>query len=933
MGGPPPRPRRPPPPPPPPEYPLKNDRCYRFDNTAFYLDSYRNEFLIQALGGISKSDCQNRCDNTPGCQSGMQLSSGIGNGRGTNYSANTCYLLNNPLWGGGCNAGQGCTAWSCPNEVPLSNKKCYSLANHAYCLDSFNPSKILEGPLYAVNRTQCQERCENNPQCKSGMWVKSTIGNTWNKYEGRMCYLLKEPMQFCGCDPSQGCTAWDCKTDTRSTNKCQVNTSGPRTRVNPRDVYKVRYNQTSKIECQNLCDNDPGCLAGVQASGTITATDGSTWPAGTCLLLRKNFTNLCEGDNCESWNCNVPACVSIPPGFNSADRVKITGRVGGTVYGNNPYDATSKWETAVIHAGFVQNGQTGWFRFIPVERQDYNGSTQNGVTSLTKWENSCGFKIEFIKMYDYCEDDCSECCAASKCDPIRKKRRELLNQIEQITLQIKIETNAMEDAKKAYNDVAESIKNEINILKNSETTAKAVLIEVTKKEERRKNELIQQFADDMLTLNNNHKLSVLRLNQNLEELKQKSIQEITKKYGDMKQAYEKKLSDVDDLLTNYKNKEVTDLAKLTDELKAKGEEAKQKLNKIMEEKENEIENMYSQLEIDRMKKIRKLTADHQASLAKAKADSDAKLLPIQQRIDEENKKFQDFKDQIDNNVNQLKENLRKTTELYNKQIADLEKTIKEREQYNKDVVTKLRNDYYNKLQIVNSGTIEEKENLLIDTRKFVDEKLTEVNNRKQLINKEFDEKKKQLESEFLNMIQQQKDDYKKRLEDLRISNKITIDELSTLNDGYKYALEETRVNLYNLNEDHKIMVVKMARDFEKIKNKYQQQFYDKLEELGKEKIELVKKSNDALIKEINLVVDQMAVIKEEVKDEMKEYNIQALAIITELENEKIEVIKKQNAELEQEIQKVNDKYLDKRLELQKELEEIIKRKMKLKIVY
>jgi hypothetical protein len=70
----------------------------------------------------------------------------------------------------------------------------------------------------------------------------------------------------------------------------------------------------------------------------------------------------------------------------------VTGTVAGSVWGcSNLYTDDSALQTAAVHAGYVNNGQTKTVRVrILAGQPSYSGCTQNGVTSTSyaSWEGS-----------------------------------------------------------------------------------------------------------------------------------------------------------------------------------------------------------------------------------------------------------------------------------------------------------------------------------------------------------------------------------------------------------------------------------------------------------------------------------------------------------------------------------------------------------------
>ena len=73
---------------------------------------------------------------------------------------------------------------------------------------------------------------------------------------------------------------------------------------------------------------------------------------------------------------------------------RVTGDVGGSVWGTGVYTADSDLSTAAVHAGVLKSGQTGVIRvtLLPGQNQ-YPNSTRNGVTSSTWGNYSASYRV------------------------------------------------------------------------------------------------------------------------------------------------------------------------------------------------------------------------------------------------------------------------------------------------------------------------------------------------------------------------------------------------------------------------------------------------------------------------------------------------------------------------------------------------------------
>ncbi len=68
--------------------------------------------------------------------------------------------------------------------------------------------------------------------------------------------------------------------------------------------------------------------------------------------------------------------------FDKVVAVEVTGALGGSIWGSNPYTTDSTLGTAVVHAGVLKAGETGVVKIkVKADAGGYVGSTQNGVTT------------------------------------------------------------------------------------------------------------------------------------------------------------------------------------------------------------------------------------------------------------------------------------------------------------------------------------------------------------------------------------------------------------------------------------------------------------------------------------------------------------------------------------------------------------------------
>lgn len=88
------------------------------------------------------------------------------------------------------------------------------------------------------------------------------------------------------------------------------------------------------------------------------------------------------------------------------NRAIVTGSLDGVVIGSGPYGITSDKGTAAVHAGLIKVGTTAeisWYSAGPEKISNYNGTTANGVTSVSESPDGlasalCGINLKLIRI-------------------------------------------------------------------------------------------------------------------------------------------------------------------------------------------------------------------------------------------------------------------------------------------------------------------------------------------------------------------------------------------------------------------------------------------------------------------------------------------------------------------------------------------------------
>jgi len=80
----------------------------------------------------------------------------------------------------------------------------------------------------------------------------------------------------------------------------------------------------------------------------------------------------------------------------------VTGQTFGNIWGSNNYGYTddSRWAVAVVHAGLLAPGQTGYIKFTPLGiKNNFPSTTSNGITSSTWLTNWCAVQLSNVYLF------------------------------------------------------------------------------------------------------------------------------------------------------------------------------------------------------------------------------------------------------------------------------------------------------------------------------------------------------------------------------------------------------------------------------------------------------------------------------------------------------------------------------------------------------
>ncbi len=544
----------------------------------------------------------------------------------------------------------------------------------------------------------------------------------------------------------------------------------------------------------------------------------------------------------------------------------------------------------------------------PNKKTYHFGTQQNGLH--TSRESICVSAL------------CQSCCAATRCNAIIDQKNrfgKIINELKETEKKLKQE---IDNLTKEFNEKKKIIDNRIIELNKQKNDRNKIYENLVLQKQLEKNKLITEITNDINNLGNQHKLNVAKMNSELEQLKTKSIDVLSKKFDEQEKMYQQKISQIIKLTGELSATEIKRNKELYDQYNKQKQEASNKLKELREKREKELNDLIQKLNSDFEKKLGELIKNHSLSIEQVKKDNDKKLEIVNQKFQKEEKEFEDFKNQIDKNIKELKDFNLKTEVLYEKEIVRLNELIKETEEKNSEFIKELQKNLNNEINILRSSGVEARKEILNKTKIAIEKKLDNLNNKKDAINKSFVNQKNELEAQFDKALETQKEQYIEKINQLKKANADTLNDLESTNKSYKNALDETKTKLNLLMVDYQSNISKFEKEFETKKNQLETEFIKSVKELEAKRMKLIKDVEQKTLEEIKKLEDSTSAIKKEAEEEAKTFNEKLRKIIEDLENEKIEVVKKQNKELEDQLNNLKEKYINKTVELEKELSEI-----------
>jgi hypothetical protein len=160
-----------------------------------------------------------------------------------------------------------------------------------------------------------------------------------------------------------------------------------------RDTVPAELLQTREFD---VLHTDNSRISGRIEAATLRAT--TTQFGDVTLKLADVFTLSAKGTEPEPDTTNVAAgpinMVQYQAEIGKTFTFRITGNVGGSVWGTDLYTTDSTLASVAVHTGLLQSGQTGVIKVSVVPSpQVFVGSTRNGVSSAGYGQYPAAYRV------------------------------------------------------------------------------------------------------------------------------------------------------------------------------------------------------------------------------------------------------------------------------------------------------------------------------------------------------------------------------------------------------------------------------------------------------------------------------------------------------------------------------------------------------------
>jgi hypothetical protein len=475
--------------------------------------------------------------------------------------------------------------------------------------------------------------------------------------------------------------------------------------------------------------------------------------------------------------------------------------------------------------------------------------------------------------------------------------------------------NQLKDAKDSCNNEKEILDKQIKNLIAEKAQEKLDYENKLIQKENEKVQIINNHQKDLDNLKNYNKQLQDKLVADLETNKQNTIDKITALF---KQREDEYLSNLRSLETSVNNLAVTEKARqdeLIKQLEDQRNETKKQLKNLYDERESYYASVIDKINNENNKTFENLKNQNQQAIDKLNSEYKIKIANIDLEKNTLNTQFEAFKKFTDDNIEQIRSAFNELEAMYIKRIANLEKEVEDKNKQMIEDITTLNNTFKTQIDEMLDATAATKQQIKNETNIQIDTLLNNYKNSKVSIDRDFENEKLKRSQDFKNMLDSQKNEYDKRINELQTKNNNIINDLEELNNKYKNTLESNQLNLETKIKENKENINYIMQDYESKKTEMENNFFNTLDALEKNKIDIVKKKQAETLADITNLSDQVESVRKNFENKKTTYDNNLKNLIITLENDKIKLIKDHNNTINTGIDELNNKYDEEKIKI------------------
>ena len=436
----------------------------------------------------------------------------------------------------------------------------------------------------------------------------------------------------------------------------------------------------------------------------------------------------------------------------------------------------------------------------------------------------------------------------------------------------------------------------------------------------------KQTSDSIQKIRTDNEKESANLIKKLQEEKEKSLKEITDVYNAREKEINNRLNLIQAQMLKAEQENKQKIQNLIDDYEKKKNEYEQTLLDAYKKKDDDYRKMADNREKEYQAALLKLQSDNKIQTDQLNEQFKKELVSINEQKTKMQTLFDDFKKKSESDIALLTTKLNEERAIYNKEIERLNSLVKMKEEEAKRKLLEIQLTLQNDIDGLNA-TQELKKNLLFEqTNKQISKALEELDSKKSVINKSFEEELKKKQNDLDSALIAQKDDYVKRLSVLQESNNQMVSKLELMAKTYKLAQEEQDAKLKTLTDTKQKEFVQIQQEYDFKAKTEQEKFAQIVKTMEESKFETIKKFTQETEKELsrlNVVVEEQRV-QNQVESDKKRQELKA--VITKLEDDKIRLVNEKNEETKKALDKIQQMYDSQAEEIKKKIDEYNKSK-------